>query len=361
MYATNTLNSKIEQLTDDYLDSRSKIGLVVAVSQAGQTYIKGFGQTSSAASVPPDQTTLFEIGSITKVFTGILLARLNLEGLVELDDPIGPYLPSTTIVPEPVQAITLRQLATHTAGLPRLPANALEGDPYNPYVSYKSSHLYAALEQMQLLSLPGHYYEYSNLGMGLLGHLLELKTEESYETLVKRLICQPLGMKDTGITLSPEQQHRTIAGYRPEYSQDGAFIDWVPTPHWQAGVLAGCYGLQSTASDLLKFATATIGNAEGKLAEAIDRSCEKHTGYWLEDIGLGWNIQHTSEGWTFHWHNGGTGGFVSFYGVNRAKQVGVGLLSNYGEATVGDLSLTRMGMTLLRYASQLSLELESSF
>jgi serine-type D-Ala-D-Ala carboxypeptidase/endopeptidase len=351
-----TLNSKIEQLAEDYLAARSKVGVMVAVSQAEQTYVKGFGQRSSAVSVPPNETTLFEIGSITKVFTGILLSRLELEGMVRLDDPIGSYLPSSTIVPEPVQAITLQQLATHTSGLPRLPANAeAVEDPHNPYVGYKSLHLYDALEQMQLLSQPGQYYEYSNLGMGLLGHLLELKTEESYEILVKRLICQPLGMKDTVIAVSPEQQRRVITGYRPEYSQDGAFIDWVPTLHWQAGVLAGCHALQSTTSDLLKFVAATEGNTDATLAKAIDRSCDKYTGYWLDDIGLGWHIQQTWEGWKFHWHDGGTGGFVSFLGLNRAKQVGVVLLSNYGEAMVSDRSLTQMGITLLRYASQLSL------
>src|SRR5262249_20556032 len=145
----------------------------------------------------PDEDTIFEIGSITKVFTGLLLAEMVERGLVKLDDPIQKYLP----VPVP-QEITLLHLATHTSGLPCDPPGWKPRNNNNPFADYGTKELYAFLSSWRLEREIGTRYSYSNLGMGLLGHLLSLRVNMSFEDLVTRRICDPLGMDDTRIHLS---------------------------------------------------------------------------------------------------------------------------------------------------------------
>jgi CubicO group peptidase (beta-lactamase class C family) len=147
---------------------------------------------------------------VTKVFRVTVLAKLVNDGNVELDAPIRLYLPIEVInqLNPAVPSITLQQLATHTSGLPRWPDRFLAEikAPSNPYLDYTAQEMYADLAEITLLNEPDKSYEYSNLGMGLLGHLLRLKTSKAYEKLLTEIICQPLGMTDTAIHLTPQQQ-----------------------------------------------------------------------------------------------------------------------------------------------------------
>lgn len=150
------LNDRITQLAQTYVPQREQVALVIGVPQKGKTHIAGFGKFSDANSTPPNANTIYEIGSITKLFTGITLAKLANEGAVDLDAPITQYLPSTVTVAPEAQKITLRQLATHTSGLPRLPGNFEKyvTDEANPYVNYTAEALYEELAQVQLVTLP---------------------------------------------------------------------------------------------------------------------------------------------------------------------------------------------------------------
>ena len=153
--------------------------------------------------------TVFEIGSGTKVFTSLLLADMAHRGEVALDDTIGKYLPPDVKMPERNgRSITLVDLATHTSGLPRLPTNLSPKDPNNPYADYSVEQFYQFLSTYQLTRDIGSQYEYSNLGGGLLGHILALRAGMSYEALVESRICDPLGMNSTRITLIPEMKRR---------------------------------------------------------------------------------------------------------------------------------------------------------
>src|SRR6185436_2931434 len=137
MEDTHDLKLRIDQLAEPYLRKRTKGALVIGVLQRGQQHVKGFGHTASNA--PPDGRTMFEIGSVTKVFTAITLARMNVEGKLALDDPVQQFLPKDVKLPEKNgHGITLKHLATHSSGLPRLPDNLFKvaKDKNNPYANY---------------------------------------------------------------------------------------------------------------------------------------------------------------------------------------------------------------------------------
>jgi CubicO group peptidase (beta-lactamase class C family) len=341
---THDLKSRIDKLAGDYVREREHVGLVVGVCQRGWRYVQGYGK-----GVVPDGKTIYESGSITKVFTAVTLARLEADGVLTLDDPISRHLPKDMALAVPVRGVTLRQLATHTSGLPTLPDDfdAKVKDEANPYVDYRTEDLYAYLGRAQLDFEPGKKSEYSNLGMGLLGHILSLKTGKSYEATIRETVCTPLGMPDTVMTLSPAQQERRL----PVYSPKGK-----PVLHWEFDVLAPAGGFYSTADDLLAFVEANLNPGDRPLAKALLRAQEKHFKHWTGDAGLGWVIEERVGGLVFHWHNGGTGGSVSFLGFDKANQTGVVLLSNYGDAWANDDAVDQMGFEILTLASKVSLE-----
>jgi serine-type D-Ala-D-Ala carboxypeptidase/endopeptidase len=330
----------IERLAADYLAHRERVGLVIGLYQKGQLWVHGFGQ-GQEQTIPPDGNSIYEIGSITKVFTGITLAALEQQGQVTLDDSIADYLPAELNLAPDVAAITLRQLATHTSGLPSLPDNLFteETDEANPYRDYTASDLYQALEHVTLIHLPGTVVAYSNLGMGLLGHLLALRANQPYENLVQDVLLAPLEMTDTTIALSPEQQQRLLPGHLPT----GEI-----TPNWDFDVFAPAGAFRSTANDMLRFIQASLTESDTLVFQAIVRSQEPQWDKGEDEIGLAWQISSFPDESTVYWHNGGTGGYVSFMGIDQEHQTGVILLSNYSDWLAEDDSLDWMGLELLQ-------------
>src|SRR5581483_4562039 len=281
-----------------------------------------------------DGDTVFEIGSISKVFTSTLLADMVGHGEVKLDDPISQYLPESAKVPtRKGRAITLVDLATHTSGLPRMPDNASPKDPSNPYADYTVEQMYAFLSGYRLTRDIGEKYEYSNLGGGLLGHVLALKAGTSYEALVTSRICRPLGMTDTRITLTPEMTARLAKGH----DEAGK-----PVANWDIPTLAGAGALRSTAHDLLKFVSANMGLVKTDLRTTLEltQNPRHEAGSSLMQIGLGWHIMKKTAGDVI-WHNGGTGGYHSFIGFDRKGLRGVVVLVN------SDTDIDKIGLQLL--------------
>ncbi len=197
----------VTQLVDREL-ARGHVGLVVGAIAGEQEFLQGFGALRMRGTQPPDADTVFEIGSITKVFTGILLAQAIENGELTLDDRVDDLLPEGWSLPEPAWTITLRHCTTHTSGLPRLPANLLGISDIlrlaylgsDPYRDYTEEEFREALAMVKLNHEPGTRHEYSNFGAGLLGFILAKKYGSEYESLVKREICRPLGMDRTVIT-----------------------------------------------------------------------------------------------------------------------------------------------------------------
>lgn len=346
---THDLRQRVGQMATNYLAKRSNGAVVIGVLQRGKTHWLGFGQVSATNTNAPDVDTLFEIGSVTKVFTGIALARMVNEGKLKLDDPIAKLLPSEVVLPADLLPITLRQLATHTAGLPRLPSNLdlSATNALNPYAAYTTNELYAYLRAAQLESPPGKKSTYSNLGVGLLGHLLELKAGLPYEQLLREQIVDPLGMTNTGLTLTPAQRAR----FTPGHDAKGNVVS-----NWDFAVLTPAGALRSDAADLLRFLQANLTTNATPLNLSLALAQQTHYESWLGNLGLGWQIEEAPGVYRFHWHNGGTGGYVSFIGLDRAHQTGVVLLSNYGDALVNDSSLDEMGMDLLKLVAKVSWE-----
>ena len=281
-----------------------------------------------AVGVPPDR--VFEIGSITKVFTASILASMVADGSVRLDDPVAKYVPASVRVPaRNGRQITLLDLATQSSGLPRLPTNLTPRDSTNPYADYTVEQMYAFLSAYELPRDVGQTYEYSNLGMGLLGHALALKAGLSYEALVRQRILAPLGMRETAIILTPALRARLAPGHDAE----GRVV-----PNWDLPTLAGAGALRSTAGDMLTF-----------LAANLDSFAETHvsrhaTGNPDLTIGLAWHILARPT-ITIVWHNGATGGYRSYTGFDAARRIGVVVLTN-SSANVDDIGFHLLDGTM---------------
>ena len=185
------------------VDNKRSASIIVGIIDPNGRTIISYGKANEDSSQPPDGNTLYELGSITKVFTSILLADMVIKGELKLDDPISKFLPKS--VKSPIRKgreITLLDLATQTSGLPRDPDNLDSKDPANPLADYTVEQMYAFISSYTLTRDIGARYQYSNYGVGLLGHILCLAAGTDYETLVKQRICEPLKMNNTVITIS---------------------------------------------------------------------------------------------------------------------------------------------------------------
>jgi len=212
-------------------EHKRSVGIVVGLIDGSGKRVVSYGKGAAGDSKPLDGDTVFEIGSITKAFTGLLLADMSLRGEVSLDDAAQKYLPEGAKMPERNgHAITLRHLSMHHSALPRLPGNLKPADPANPYADYGPAQLYEFLAGHTLRRDPGASYEYSNLGAGLLGHLLARRAGKSYEDVLRERIIDPLGMRDTRITLTDAMKSRLAQGHGPQLE---------PVKNWDLDALAG--------------------------------------------------------------------------------------------------------------------------
>ena len=306
------------------------VGLVVgAVTDTGARCVVPIGTTRAPDGSTPRADTLFEIGSVTKVFTALLLAEAVTRGELSLDTPLGELLPEVDVPTRDGVAITVQHLATHTAGLPNNPMplaaavraewRARGGDPW---AGTDRAALLAALGGARLRRTPGTgRIAYSNLGTGVLGHaLVAAAGSRDFGQLVRSRVCDPLGMTDTVLLPDEEQAAREAVGHRRRRR---------PTGHWQVSGLPGAGALRSTATDMLTFLHAQLCPGGTTIGPAIELTHpERHPGKRL-GIGLGWlRVPVRGRGRVLLWHNGGTGGFRAFAGFLPAEGVGVVALAN---------------------------------
>jgi CubicO group peptidase (beta-lactamase class C family) len=302
-------------------EDEQSLGIAVGLIDEHGSTVVGYGALSETDTRQPDGKTVFEIGSITKVFTSILLADMVRRGKLSLDDPVQKFLPESVRVPlRNDTPITLYHLATHTSGLPRLPTNFAPADPTNPYADYTVEQLYEYLSVAQLTGTPGETAAYSNLGVGLLGHILAEQAGSDYETLVRKRIAKPLKMTDTVVTLTPELEKRLAQGHD---------LALEPAANWDIPALAGAGALRSTVDDMLLFLAANMGLNKSRILDAMEDTHAAREGFPGPEsqIGLGWVIPQ-EYGHTLHLHNGGTGGYHSFAGFDKQRKIGVVVLSN---------------------------------
>jgi CubicO group peptidase (beta-lactamase class C family) len=296
------------------------VGVVLCIVDAQGSCCLSEGRLFQNSDRKVDEQTVFEIGSITKAFTGVLLADMVERGEVALDDTVQKYLPEDAKMPKRGdKQITLRDLATHRSGLPRLPDNLEPSDPDNPYADYTEKRLLEFLGKHELTRDIGEKYEYSNLGGGLLGYALSRRAGKPYEQLVVERICTPLEMKSTRITLTDDMKSRLAKGH-----SGGKQVK-----NWDMDALAGAGALRSTPLDLVSFIEANFKAADTSISKALRASYKDRvaTGTPNLSIGLGWHIWN-KHGTEIIWHNGGTGGYRSAFGFAPDKKLGAVVLTN---------------------------------
>ncbi len=319
-------DAEIRKILADRIGSENLgIGIVVGVIDAKGRRIVSYGSLAKDDKRPLNGDTVFEIGSMTKVFTSLVLMDMVQKGEVAVTDPISKYLPASVKVPERNgKKITLQDLATQSSGLPRMPTNFKPKDPNNPYVDYTAENLYEFLSGYELKRDIGAQFEYSNLGVGLLGHVLSLRAGMDYEAMVKARVLDPLGMRDTRVSLSPEMKARLAVGHGPNLEA---------VSNWDLAVLAGAGALRSSANDMLTFLAANLGYTKTVLGAAMaeEISIRRPAGPPDMQIAYNWLIQ-TKNGNSIIWHNGGTGGYRTYMGFDPKSRTGVVVLSNYSSA-----------------------------
>jgi len=299
------------------------VGIVVGVIDSTGSRFVSYGTTYRDGVAAVDGRTLLEIGSISKVFTSLLLADMVLKEEVSLRDPVADYLPADVDLPRMGDRhITLEDLATHRSGLPRMPDVALSLSLETQTPEFSEQQLYDFLSRCTLVHDIGSQYMYSNLGVGLLGQALANRAGKDLEELLMERVCKPLGLPDTRFSLSAEQESR----------QAGAH-DWIhnPTPQLQFGALKGAGSLKSTAADLLSFVAANAGLVEVSEslwpAMHVTHLSRQNTPFGKVRVALGWHT-FTLHGREIVWHNGATLGNVAFAGFDREAGKAVVVLSN---------------------------------
>jgi serine-type D-Ala-D-Ala carboxypeptidase/endopeptidase len=312
--AAPTLDDSARRLATQRTDNGAVASIVIGiVEQGGEPAVYGFGKVDGGA---PDGDTVYEIGSITKTFTALLLAQDAASGKLSLDEPVQRLLPGYAIPAWQGQAITLRDLVTQTSGLPRLPTGFAPPDMGNPYAAYGAPELQAFLRGHQLARQPGTAYEYSNLGYGLLGVALAAHAGKPYETLVRERITAPLDMRSTGIKLTSAMRARLASGHDATGK---------PVRNWDFDAIAGAGALRSSAHDMLRYLATLMPAAEGSpYALAVQRQRPAMPG---TDIALGWHLSGV-RGTRIAWHNGMTAGYAAFAGVTADGKRGVVVLAN---------------------------------
>ena len=319
-------DAEIRALLVDRIDVQHKtVGIVVGIITPQGRRIISYGKLDRDTPRPLDGDTIFEIGSVTKVFTALLLADMAKRGEVALTDPVAKYLPAGVKTPERGgRQITLVDLATQTSGLPFWPTNFPLPEETAAYSKYTVEQLYQFLSDYQLLRDIGVRWEYSNLGVGLLGLALSRRAGTDYEGLVRARITGPLGMESTAITISPRMKARLAVGYDAKLQ---------PAPDWEAPVFAGAGSLRSSANNLLTFLGAFLGYTKSPLAPAMAlmletrRPGDEMLTYLGAEQALGWWVLGRGEDQVMA-HGGDTLGFSSSVAYHSKTRVGVVVLAN---------------------------------
>lgn len=307
------------------IERRIKEGLTpsitLAIIDSSGVKFFNFGKTAKNGQ-EVDENTIYEIGSISKVFTGIVLAQQVLDGNLKLEDEINNFLPDNIKVPVMGEKeITFGNLTDHTSGLPRMPGNFNPANPHNPFADYSVDQMYEFISNYHPGRAVGAEFEYSNLALGLLGHLLAMNKGCTYEELMIQTIALPLDMNDTRIELTQRMKENLALGH------NGRRV----VENWDIPTLAGAGAIRSSTSDMAKFVSANLGCLNSPLKEAMELSHQiRHDMSGDRSIAMAWHIMKGDKG-DIICHGGATGGYRTFIGFVKDTGKGVVLLSNSSE------------------------------
>lgn len=317
-----TISEEIKKNIKARTENGINTGIVVGVITPDGVIYFSSGVKSLKTNEPVDHNSVFEIGSISKTFTGILLADMVIKNDLKLNTSVQTLLPLGVACPTyKSDSIKLINLSNHTSSLPRLPDNFRPSNDGNPYADYTEKQLYDFLNGYKLNRDIGSQYEYSNYAQGLLGYILASKKNISYEELLLEVITKPLGIENTRITLTSNMKNALALGHS----------EGIEVENWDIPTLAGAGAIRSTTVDMIKYLTANMGLEKSNLYPAMQLS-HKNT-FELDSnmsVGLGWHIKKL-DGKEYVWHNGGTGGYRSFTGFSKDGNIGVVVLTNSTE------------------------------
>lgn len=342
----NLTDQWVEQAAAPLVENRVADGISIGYIEGKHWGIVHLGH-SNRSKKKADNLTVYEIGSISKVFTSLLLADAVVRGEIDLNstadvaNPAGIRFPTRN-----GRSIKWIDLSTHRSGLPRLPDNLPLIDLKNPYRKYDSKKAAAFLNQYQLPRQPGDSQEYSNFGASVLGYLVAQNAGKPYQQLLQERIAKPLRMTDCTVSLSSNQKKRFATPHKKFGSA---------TSPWTFADLPGAGGIRATMRDMMRFAKAQLTPPDGILGEAIDLAWQQHRDADASGsaMGLGWLIW--GDGQT-RWHNGGTGGFHTAIFINRESNCAVVVLCN--TAVTNEIDL--LAMQLIRKAASPEIASEAS-
>ncbi len=330
------LDSLVNNLCLEYMALPQTCGLSIGLTIGAERRYYHYGETQRGLAQLPNQQSVFEAGSITKTFTGLLLAQAIIEKKIDPAADIRTYLPgrypNLAYGNTPITAI---HLANHSSGLPRIPNNLFAQqsfDSLNPYKNYTEKMLYQDLRLMVIDQPPGSSSHYSNYGMAVLGKILELVYKKSYSELVQEKILNKLNMKNSCITLNTDLEKKLLPGYSATGTE---------TKHWDLSVFQPAGALHSCTEDLLSFLDYQLVEPDSACKLSHKPSIDRN-----EKFGLAWQILPGKNKSELFWHNGATFGFSSFCGFIPESKISIVILSNASAST------DYMAIHILRYLSK---------
>lgn len=348
---SNTNNPKVSSIDmavhtifERYKNELSTVGLSIGIYKNGVANFYGYGETKKSMGITPDKNTLFEIGSITKTYTSIAILKMLKENNHTIETPIRLYLPSNlpTLSRDGIE-LNFKHLLTHTSGLNYMPDNFgiqyLSGNFGTAFETYDRNKLFTFLLNANIRHKPFTTWEYSNVGMGLLGVILELNYKKSYGDVLKDKVFTPLNLSETFTDMKQTNSTNWAAGH-----SNGSQVTY-----WNSlGAMDGAGVIKATASDMMKYAISNINAPTSPLGDAINQS---HTITFspFTDVNifkingrLGWFqlIHKDLPNESFIWHNGGTGGFSSDLYINKAKKTVLLLMYNSDKGSIGRQNFT---------------------
>lgn len=303
------LRSQLEQ----GVEAGALLSGVAVIRRSGDMSTVSAGRMALDSDRRPGEDSRYQIGSITKPFTYLLLAEMVEAGQLSYETTLSELLGDDfEFANAAVGDITLLELATHTSGLPRLPANLGAASMVNPYADYDEAALLEALRSARQGQPLGHGYAYSNFGAGLLGYLLGRADGRGYQQALTERVLEPLALAETSF----EGGEAVATG----------FSGGEATTPWTFQSLAGAGALWSTSSDLMRLGAIQLGEIPNPLNHDLgadrDIVIDEAGPFRLTRV---WHVAESSEGRVF-WHNGGTSGFRSFFGFRPATEESLALL-----------------------------------
>ena len=315
--AAPVLDAAVRQRAEELTQNGMHASIVIAVIDGKDSAVYGFGRAQAGKNAKPGADTVYQIGSVTKTMTALLLADAVVEGKVTLDEPVAAVLPGYTVPAFDGKTISLLDLATHYSSLPRLPDNFAPKDAANPYADYTEAKQRQFLAAYHLPHAPGTKFDYSNIGYAVLGTALAAQAGTSYEALLQKRIAVPLGMRST----SNQPTHGMLARLAP-----GHLLSGEPTPAWDLNVVAPAGGVYSSARDMVAYLQAYMFKPLRPYALAIQPrrpvAPDSDT-----NIGLAWLLEQR-QGRSYAWHSGQTGGYTSYAAFTTDGKRGVVVLTN---------------------------------